>query len=136
MSAHDEIMSRHQSFIAAFAAEDYTGMREYLTEDHVGMAPARPQMIGRDDAEAFWREGFEMAKSAFTSHAEDVTVLGDTAIDRFGFVMKIEPRDGSPAIRDEGKCLWVWRRESDGAWRLAAAIWNSDSPEPALWSGG
>jgi hypothetical protein len=31
MSAHDEIMSRHQSFIAAFADEDYTGMREYLT---------------------------------------------------------------------------------------------------------
>ena len=135
MSAHDEVMSRHQSFIAAFAAEDYTGMRDFLSEDHVGMAPGRPQMHGRDEAEAFWREGFEVAKSAFTSHGEDLTMLGDTVIDRFGFVMKIEPRDGSPAIRDEGKCVWVWRRESGGVWRLATAIWNSDSAEPSLWSG-
>jgi ketosteroid isomerase-like protein len=136
MSAHAEIISRHQSFIALFGSEDFTGMREFLTEDHVGMAPARPQMMGRDEAEAFWREGSEVAESAFTSHAQDVTVLGDTAIDRFGFVMKIAPRDGGPAIRDEGKCLWVWRREADGVWRLATAIWNSDSAEPALWSGG
>ncbi|HSM04650.1 MAG TPA: DUF4440 domain-containing protein, partial [Longimicrobiales bacterium] len=122
--------------LAAFAAEDYAAMRAFLTEDHLGMPPARPAMKGRDEAEAFWREGFDIARSAFTSHAQRITVSGDWAIDRFGFVMTIEPRDGSPGIRDEGKCVWIWHREDDGVWRLESAIWNSDLAEPALWSGG
>jgi ketosteroid isomerase-like protein len=136
MSDNDQILALHHEFISSFAKEDHAAMREVLTEDHVGMAPGRPQMSGRDEAEAFWREGWEVAKSAFTSHNENITVSGDWAIDRFRFVMSIEPRDGSPRVRDEGKCVWVWRKESDGKWRLSSAIWNSDASEPALWSGG
>ena len=136
MSDNDQILARHRAFIAAFAKQDVASMREVLTDDHVGMAPGRPQMNGKDEAEAFWREGFQVAKSAFTSHDEDVTVIGDWAIDRFKFVMSIEPLDGGPQVRDEGKCVWVWRKDRDGTWRLSSAIWNSDLPEPALWSGG
>jgi len=136
MSDRDQVVARHRGFISSFATENYPVMREFLTEDHIGMAPARPQMTGRDEAEAFWREGFKIAKSAFTTHAQEVTVSGDCAIDRFKFVMNIEPRDGSPKVRDEGKCIWVWRKERDGAWRVASAIWNSDLAQPALWSGG
>jgi ketosteroid isomerase-like protein len=136
MSENDQVLARHRGFISSFATEDYAAMREFLTEDHVGMPPARRQMNGRDEAEAFWREGFEVAKSAFTSHDEDIMVSGDWAIDRFSFIMNIEPRDGSPRVRDEGKCVWLWRKDDDGTWRLASAIWNSDLPQPALWSGG
>ena len=136
MSDHDAVIARHQEFLASFAAEDYPTMRECLTEDHVGMAPGRPQMVGRDEAESFWREGFAVAKSTLASHAQELKVNGDSAIDRFGFVMTIAPHDGSPSVRDEGKCMWIWRRDADGAWRLASAIWNSDLAEPALWSGG
>ena len=136
MSDHDEIAARHQANLASFAAEDYSTMREFLTEDHVGMAPGRPQMVGRDEVESFWREGFAIAKSSFTSHAQEITVNGDSAVDRFGFLMTIVPHDGSPTVRDEGKCVWLWRKDADGSWRIAASIWNSDLPEPALWSGG
>ena len=136
MTAHEEIVSRHRGFLASFATEDYPTMRDFLTEDHVGMPPGRPRTAGRDEAEAFWREGFAIAKSSFSSHDQEVTVTGDWAVDQFGFVMTIVPHDGSPSVRDEGKCVWVWRREDDGAWRVASAIWNSDLSEPALWSGG
>lgn len=136
MTAHDDIISRHAAFLASFSTEDYSAMRDFLTEDHVGMPPARTQMVGREQAEAFWREGFAIAKSTFTSHAQDLTVSGDWAVDRFGFVMTIDPHDGSPTVRDEGKCVWVWRRDDDGVWRVASAIWNSDLTEPELWSGG
>lgn len=136
MSDHDQIVARHNGFISSYASENYSGMRDFVTENHVGMAPGRPQMTGRDESEAFWREGFETAKSAFTSHDQDLTVIGDWALDHFHFVMTIEPRDGGPKSLDEGKCLWVWRRENDGPWRVATAIWNSDSPAPTLESGG
>jgi len=82
MGDGDQVLARHRGFISSFAAEDYAAMREFLTEDHVGMAPGRPPMSGRDEAEAFWREGFEVAKSAFTSQDENITVSGDWAIDQ------------------------------------------------------
>ena len=64
MSDHDAIVARHEGFIASFASADYAAMRDFITEDHVGMPPSRPRMVGRDPAEAFWREGFEMADSS------------------------------------------------------------------------
>lgn len=31
-------------------------------------------------------------------------------------------------VTDTGKCVAVVRKQPDGAWRLAALIWNSDRP--------
>jgi len=135
MSDLDAIVARHNGFLAAFANEDLPVMAEHLTEDHTGMAPNRPQMSGRTEAQDFWREGFAAAKSGFTTRAQDVTVAGDIAVDHFKWDMTIAPHDGSPSVQDTGKCLWIWRREADGAWRLAMAIWNSDLTEPGLWAG-
>ena len=135
MSDSDAIVARHEGFIAAFATEDFPTMIEYLTDDHIGMAPNQPQMVGRDAAQEFWRRGFSMAKSAFTSRSQDLTVAGDIAVDRFNWDMTMTPHDGSPSTQDTGNCVWIWRREGDGAWRVALAIWNSDLAEPGLWSG-
>ena len=136
MSDHDAVLERHRGFLASFASEDFARMRDFITEDHVGMPPNRPRQIGRDAAEAFWREGFEVAESSFSSNNQAIEITGDTAVDVFDFVMTIKPRDGSPTIEDHGKCVWVWRRDADGMWRVASAIWNSDLVEPKLWSGG
>lgn len=136
MSDRDAVIARHDGFVAAFGTEDVGRMAEFLTEDHIGMPPGRPQQVGRAAAKEFWREGFAAARSEFTTTSRDLTIVGDTAIDRFSFDMNIAPRDGGAAIHDTGKCVWVWRRDPDGAWRVALAIWNTDMPQPALWSGG
>jgi len=34
-----------------------------------------------------------------------------------------------PAITDDGKSVWIVRRQKDGARRLSRAIWNSDIPQ-------
>jgi len=44
MGDGDQILARHRGFISSFATEDYAAMREFLTDDHVGMAPGRPPM--------------------------------------------------------------------------------------------
>ncbi len=135
MSDAEAVVTRHQAFISTFATQDLEALAGFLTEDHVGMAPGQPQMTGRDEAKEFWRQGFSTADSSFTSHSQDVTVAADMAIDRFNWDMTISPRDGSPSVKDTGKCVWVWRRDGDGAWRLASAIWNSDQSEPTPWTG-
>ncbi len=135
MSDSDAVVARHREFISTFATQDLEAMADFLTEDHIGMPPGRPGMSGREEAKAFWRQGFSMADSSFTSRSQDVTMAGDFAIDRFHWDMTISPHDGSAGIKDTGKCVWIWRREGDGVWRLATAIWNSDQTEPTPWTG-
>lgn len=135
MSDLDTVIARHEAFIASFATQDLAKMAEFLTEDHVGMAPGRPALTGRAEAQEFWSQGFAVANSEFTSHSQHVQVSGDFAIDRFHWGMKLSPHDGGPGIKDAGKCVWIWRRDGDGAWRVATAIWNSDQTEPTPWTG-
>lgn len=135
MSDSDEIVARHRSFVASFATRDPSVMAEFLTEDHVGMPPGRPRLVGRAEAQEFWGEGFSTADSEFSSHSQDITMAGSLAVDRFHWDMVVRPHDGSPPIEDTGKCVWVWRRDEDGAWRVATAIWNSDRSTPTPWTG-
>lgn len=136
MSDSDAVVARHKGFVGSFATGDVSVMADFLTEDHVGMPPGRPQIVGRAGAQEFWREGFSTADSEFTSHSQDITMAGSVAVDRFRWNMVVTPHDGSPRIEDTGKCVWVWRRDPDGEWRVATAIWNSDQSQPTPWTGG
>ena len=131
----DAITAAREAFVAAFDAGDVPALSAFVTEDTVGMPPNQPQIVGRDAARAFWREGFAMAKSTMTLTSPDFIVAGDVAVDCFDWAMKIVPHDGSAALQDNGEGVWIWRREDDGAWRLASSIWNSDLAEPGLWAG-
>ena len=35
---------------------------------------------------------------------------------------------GGTRIRDDGRFLFVWRRQSDGSWKMWRVIWNSIRP--------
>ncbi|HXD17780.1 MAG TPA: nuclear transport factor 2 family protein [Vicinamibacterales bacterium] len=132
---HAAIASRRGEFVDAFNAADVQRMAALLTDDHIGMPPNRPALRGARASIEFWREGMAAATSRFTVLPQDLTVDGDVAVDRFDWAIDSTPRGGGAPIRDEGKCVWIWRRESDGAWKVASAVWNSDLATAGLWSG-
>ena len=135
MSDQEIIARRRDEFVAAFNREDVNVMEGFLSDDHVGTPPNRPPILGREASVAFWREGLAAAKSEFTVIPQELEVIGDVAIDRFHWAVEITPRKGGAPGRDEGDCVWMWRRQKDGEWKLASAIWNSNLPQPGLWTG-
>ena len=136
MSDADTIRTRREEWLAAFAAEDIPAMSDFVTEDHHAIPPNQAQRMGRDAAHEFWRQGFAAAKTVFSTRDHNLAVVGDLAIDRFSWDMQISPHDETSTLEDSGGCVWIWRRDSDGAWRVQTAIWNSDRAQPGLWSGG
>ena len=135
MSDSETIARRRAQFAASFNREDIAALSDLITEDNVAMPPNRPALRGKDENRTFWREGFAAAESRLSIVPETLDVSGDIAVDRFRWSMDSAPRSGGEPIHDEGKNIWIWRRQPDGGWRLAQAIWNSDLPKSGLWSG-
>lgn len=132
---HAAISSRRAEFVDAFNGANVERMAALMTDDHIGMPPNRPALHGTRALIEFWREGLAAATSRFAVLPQDLRVEGDVAVDRFDWTVDSTPRGGGPPIRDEGKCVWIWRRESDGTWKVASAVWNSDLAAAGLWSG-
>ena len=120
------IERRREEYIAAFNREDIAAMTEYAAADAIGMAPNRPAVRGVEAHRQFWGEGFAAAKSLFFVFPEELELLGDVAIDQHRWVLDSMPKRGGRPVHDEGKGIWIWRRQADGSWKVSRGIWNSD----------
>jgi uncharacterized protein (TIGR02246 family) len=119
------IEQRRAEFVAAFNREEIAVMDKYVSGDTISMGPNRPPIRGIEAQRLVWRKGFAAAKSLFFVFPEELEIVGDTAIDRHHWVLDSMPRRGGRPVHDEGKSLWIWRRQ-DGNWNISRAIWNSD----------
>ena len=133
MGNRDIIEHRRTEYVDAFNREDIEAMEQYALADVVTMAPNRPVIRGIEAQRAFWRDGFAAAKSLFFIIPEQLDIMGDIAVDRHSWVLDSMPRRGGRPVQDRGKGIWIWRRKDDG-WKIASAIWNSDSSRAGFLS--
>jgi ketosteroid isomerase-like protein len=66
---------------------------------------------------------------------DGIEVTGDLAVDRHRWVLDSMPKRGGRPVHDEGKGVWFWRRQTDGNWKIARSIWNSDLPRASFRPG-
>ena len=136
MSDSETIARRGAEFIAALNRQDIPVLSDMRADDCIDIPPNRPAIKGLSAIQAFWREGFAQVETRFTIFPEQLEIGGDIAVDRFRWTTESAPLSGGPSTRDEGICVWTWRREKDGAWKIAQAIWNSDLPQgQTVWTG-
>ena len=61
---------------------------------------------------------------------DEVGVSGDLAYSRFFSREKFTPKGDAPAMENDGKNIFIFKRQSDGSWLATHGIWNSNiSPE-------
>ena len=115
---------RQDRFAASFMAGDPEGFLSVVTEDAVIMPPDEPPVAGHTAIRA-WLEAFfagYVTDLEYTGSA--ITVAGDWAVEAYAFRWTLTPTDGSEPIRDQGKGVYVFRRQPDGSWKVARDIWN------------
>lgn len=86
------------------------------------LPPGAPVITGADAVRNFFQRRFDAGS--------DGGVLETVRLDEYGEVAIEEGRYGRLAgevLLDSGKYLAVFRRQSDGSWRWAIDMWNSDS---------
>lgn len=112
-----EIRALVDTWLDATAAGDTQTVLDLMTDDVVFLVP---------DEEPFGKEGFE-ASSAGTkefqiegsSDIQEIQVMGDWAFLRNSLEMTLTPPDDGEPVRRSGHTLTIFRKESDGQWRLA-----------------
>lgn len=113
---------------ATFNAQDLAGLRSYYPPDAVMMPPNAPPLVGPDRIVDEW------FGPMFAAYATEISLTSEeTQVDRqWGFVrgtyvVRAAPKAGGAAVEERGSFLDLVSRGGDGQWKIARAIWHSDS---------
>jgi uncharacterized protein (TIGR02246 family) len=110
------------AFRDAFNKHDAASLAMTYTEDARLMPFNVPMLTGRTGIQSFWQARFNQGLSHIEKTPIEVQVLGDTAVEMSRYVVTLGEK------KVQGKDMLVWRRGTDGRWRIAADIWNNDQP--------
>ena len=103
-----------------------------LTADGFEVFPPGTEPLKAESARGLFRGLFaESSLSLEPFSNEEITVSGDLAMQRYSFHLTLQPKTGGAATTEAGSGLHIWRRGTDGRWRLAKDIWT----EPAASQG-
>ncbi len=120
-----EITARSDAWEAALNAGDIDALAELYTVDARIMPPDGEMAIGRDAARAAFGAMIDAGLGGTTEIVE-ARVAGD-----IGYIVGTYEISAGGENAATGKYTETWRRDSDGAWRIANDIWNDDpAPKP------
>ena len=125
----DEVAAVEQAadaYVAAMRAGDWGLVAESFSEDAVRIPPHEEPHRGRE-AIAEWLGGIEeLITYELTRDAIDGA--DGIAYVRGRYAITLRPSGAPGPLSDSGDFLEVWRKEPDGIWRVAEAIWNTRRP--------
>lgn len=118
------IDSQNTKFEAWYAAGQIDSLATIFAEDARQMPPNMAPLVGRDSIKAFWTNAVKWGKWEFDLNAVDVVAADSLAVERGTYTLKFTAGAGSPmpSFEDRGNLVHLWRRESDGVWRL---VWDA-----------
>lgn len=115
-------------FIHAYNAGDVERLLRVYAADFVDMSEGEPTLQGEQahrDTAARLRDTFAKFNGNLTVHMDESKVLGDWAFDRGTLRVELRPKGRGEAVVVERRFVEIWRRETDGQWKVAWAMDNS-----------
>jgi uncharacterized protein (TIGR02246 family) len=126
-----EIAKVSDAYVKASLAADAKAIAALYTEDAVEMPPSHPMVKGRAAIEQYYTKQFggsaKLQSLALTKIESNAS--GDIGYEVGTYRQTIT--DGQHPINDAGKYTVVMKRVG-GVWKVAYAIYNSDTPPTAM----
>jgi ketosteroid isomerase-like protein len=116
------IRAAEKALAEAFESPDPTAWVDFYTDDAIFVGPGAPAIEGRgalvDAAPHISISSMEIAPVSTVGTGDFAATLGN--------VTWVSGAERSDAGRVRRRFLMVWRRESDGRWRIAREMLNED----------
>jgi uncharacterized protein (TIGR02246 family) len=131
-SVRAAVRAADQNWLKATASNDMNAFLSYISTSGSMLPPGRPAVNGPDAirewaSAMFSAPGFSITWKPATV---DVAASADLGYTRGAYELHMPGPNGMP-MRDRGKYVTVWRKESDGKWRVVVDMFNSDAPPSA-----
>jgi uncharacterized protein (TIGR02246 family) len=100
-------------------------------EDGKQMPPDSPARIGIDAIRDGMKPVFDdMSLDIVIKSVDDVEVHGDLGLTRCKYTLKLTPKAGGETLNvmPDGKALTLYRKQSDGSWKIVYDCFNSNVP--------
>ena len=108
---------------------DLDGWIAQFTEDAIFMPPNSVVLKGKEAGREFARPWYERSNIEFEISVDEIEVHGNWAFARWSFVGRYTPKVGGDTTQDNGKEIWILRRQPEGSWKCSHIIYNSDLPK-------
>jgi uncharacterized protein (TIGR02246 family) len=122
-----EIEQANARFTEAFNRGDAAALAAMYDTGAVVLAPNAPPMRGRQNIEALWAGGRQQGFRTLNLVVNSVEVIGNHAIELGSYTLVIQPA-GQGEMTDRGKYMVLWKRQSDGSWKLYRDMFNTSMP--------
>ncbi len=112
--------------------EGADGYASFVTEDAVWLPPNGARVDGRDAVRAHILSLTQAEDFSVTWEATrvEVSAAGDLAYSMGTYEYSLKDAEGNP-VSDKGKFVDIWKKQTDGSWKAAVGIGNSDGPAAA-----
>ena len=127
-----DIRAAYQAASELHAAANAEGWAAQFEPDGIFLPPDAPAVTGTDSVAASVRRIYDTHQLDVAFEVDEIEVLGDWAFSRDHFSQTLTPKAGGPPIRATSKEIVIWRRQADGSWKVARAIFNNDAPMTSL----
>jgi ketosteroid isomerase-like protein len=123
----DSIRLANQRYIALHPVGDVDQLMNIYVDDVLLMPPGEAPIEGLDAVRGYWADFFgAWVVTEASSYIDEILVAGDWAWSRGHYSESFRPMHGGDTIRDSGRFSGIWRRSSDGSWKIARDMWQSD----------
>lgn len=102
---------------------DADAFAEHLAEDVAMLPSSGPRRDGIDEVVAFHRDHFDTYDINVEFSIEEITVLGDLAVERGRYSATLVPSDGGDPRDGGGDYIYVFERQSGGTWEIIRMSW-------------
>ena len=107
---------------------DYEGYIALFDEETVMLPPNAPTVSGMETIRSIYRTHFDSSDFDLSITTEEIHVCGDLAFSRDGWKGSLNPKDGSEPIVFDNKVLSIYKRQSDGSWKIWRGMYSSNTP--------
>lgn len=114
----DKVKERHRHWSEAVNSRDLEAYAELVADDVVWIPPVGAAIVGRQEFREWLRPFFGSYRYEYASSNSRFLDAGDWVVESADFETQMTPVAGGPAMSHEGAYLVIWRRDSDGAWRI------------------
>jgi ketosteroid isomerase-like protein len=125
----DDLLAADAAWLKAYQAKNAAAAAEFYDKNGAMLAPNRPLLSGKDALQKFIAKSFTLQGYDIMWHAQKAEVArsGELGYTSGSYEMSFRRARGK-LFFDKGKYLMVWKKQSDGAWKVLFDVSNSDLP--------